>query len=457
MYNLEDKLVYMSLTDIFINLFIIIFLLFVNGFFVAAEFSLVKVRKTRLEQLSNEGNSNAKKALKLVNDVNRMLAAAQLGVTIASIALGWVAEATIVQLIEPIIKIFPIINSTVTAHVIAVPISFVLVTYFHVLLGEQLPKCISLKHPESLSLLIATPMDVFITIFKPFVLLLEVSGNKILKACHADTEDASLVHSTEELDMLVDASYNEGVLNETEAEMLHNMFKFSDLMAKQVMIPRTDMICIPNDISYEVLNEVAFNNQYTRYPVYEENIDKILGFIHVKDLYSLAMTKESYSIENLIRPLILVPETMTLDNMIIEFKKRHCQIAVVIDEFGGTSGLITLEDVLEEIIGDVQDEFDEEAEADIKQIGDNLYIANAMMRIDELVEFFDLKEALFEEDDVDTIAGLVVKLLGRIAVIGDSVSFNGLTFTVKEIDGARITRLEIFKEPVKEDEVSEEA
>lgn len=447
----------MSLSDIFINIFVIIFLLFVNGFFVAAEFSLVKVRKTRLEQLSNEGNSNAKKALKLVNDVNRMLAAAQLGVTIASIALGWVAEATIVQLIEPVITAFPLMNSVATAHVIAVPISFVLVTYFHVLLGEQLPKCISLKHPETLSLLISTPMDVFITIFKPFVWLLEVSGNKILKICHADTEDASLVHSTEELDMLVDASYNEGVLNETEAEMLHNMFKFSDLMAKQVMIPRTDMICIPNDITYEELNEVALNNQYTRYPVYEENIDKILGFIHVKDLYSLAMTKDNYSIDKLIRPLILVPETMTLDNMIIEFKKRHCQIAVVIDEFGGTSGLITLEDVLEEIIGDVQDEFDEEVEADIKQIGDNLYIANAMMRIDELVEFFDLKEALFEEDDVDTIAGLVVKLLGRIAVVGDTVSFNGLTFTVKEIDGARITKLEIFKEPVVEEEMTEEA
>ncbi len=447
----------MSLSDIFINIFVIIFLLFVNGFFVAAEFSLVKVRKTRLEQLSNEGNSNAKKALKLVNDVNRMLAAAQLGVTIASIALGWVAEATIVQLIEPVITAFPLMNSVATAHVIAVPISFVLVTYFHVLLGEQLPKCISLKHPETLSLLISTPMDVFITIFKPFVWLLEVSGNKILKICHADTEDASLVHSTEELDMLVDASYNEGVLNETEAEMLHNMFKFSDLMAKQVMIPRTDMICIPNDITYEELNEVALNNQYTRYPVYEENIDKILGFIHVKDLYSLAMTKDNYSIDKLIRPLILVPETMTLDNMIIEFKKRHCQIAVVIDEFGGTSGLITLEDVLEEIIGDVQDEFDEEVEADIKQIGDNLYIANAMMRIDELVEFFDLKEALFEEDDVDTIAGLVVKLLGRIAVVGDTVSFNGLTFTVKEIDGARITKLEIFKEPVVEEEITEEA
>ena len=447
----------MDLTDFFINIFIILFLLFVNAFFVAAEFSLVKVRKTRLEQLCNEGNSNAKKALKLVNDVNRMLAAAQLGVTIASIALGWVAESTIVQIIEPFINIFTHSAGKMSAHIIAVPISFILVTYFHVLLGEQLPKCISLRHPETLSLLIATPMDMFITLFKPFVWLLEVSGNKILAACHANSEDASLVHSTEELDMLVDASYNEGVLNETEAEMLHNMFKFSDLMAKQVMIPRTDMVCIPNDISYEELTKETLGNQYTRYPVYEDNIDKILGFIHVKDLYTLAMTKDTFSINKLIRPLILIPETMTLDNLIIEFKKRHCQIAVVIDEFGGTSGLITLEDVLEEIIGDVQDEFDEDAEADIKEIGENTYLANAMMRIDELVEFFGLKESQFEEDDVDTIAGLVVKLLGRIAEVGDSVSFNGLTFTVKEVDGARITKLQVYREPVIETNESEEA
>lgn len=447
----------MDLTDFFINIFIIVFLLFVNGFFVAAEFSLVKVRKTRLEQLCYEGNSNAKKALKLVEDVNKMLAAAQLGVTIASIALGWVAEATIVQLIEPVIKILPFINAGVASHVVAVPFSFVLVTYFHVLLGEQLPKCIALRHPESIALMISTPMDMFITLFKPFVWLLEISGNKILSACHANSEDASLVHSTEELDMLVDASYNEGVLNETEAEMLHNMFKFSDLMAKQVMIPRTDMICIPNDISYEELNKVALENQYTRYPVYEENIDKILGFIHVKDLYSLAMKKETYSIEKLIRPLILVPETMTLDNLIMEFKKLHIQMAVVIDEFGGTSGLITLEDVLEEIIGDVQDEFDEEVEADIQEIGENTYLANAMLRIDELVSFFDLKESLFEEDDVETIAGLVVKLLGRIANIDDTVAFNGLTFTVVEVDGARITKLKIVKEPVEENNDSEEA
>ena len=448
----------MDPTDIFVNIFIIVFLLFVNGFFVSAEFSLVKVRKTRLEQLCEEGNSHARRALKLVNETNKMLAAAQLGVTIASIALGWVAEATIVQLIEPVIRILPVANAAIFAHAVAVPISFVLVTYFHVLLGEQLPKCLALQHTEKLALLVATPMDMFITIFKPFVWLLLVSGDKILCAFHATSSDSSLVHSTEELDMLVDVSYNEGVLNETEAEMLHNMFKFSDLMAKQVMIPRTDMLCIPNDITYDDLTKLALENQYTRYPVYEENIDKILGFIHVKDLYSLSMNKENFSIEKLIRPLMLVPETMTLDNLIIQFKKEHAQVAVVIDEFGGTAGLITLEDVLEEIIGDVQDEFDEEEEADIREIGENTYIANAMMRIDELAEFFGIKASRFEEDDVETIAGLVVKLIGHIANVGDSVTYEGLTFTVIEVDGARITKLKVYKEPVLQSESeSEEA
>lgn len=447
----------MDVSDIFINIFIIAFLLFVNGFFVSAEFALVKVRKTRLEQLVNDGNDQAKVALRLVNNVNKMLAAAQLGVTIASIALGWVAEATMVQLVTPIIQYVP--HGHIAVHAVAIPVSFLLVTYFHVLLGEQLPKCLALKHTEHFALLIAPPMEMFITILKPFVWLLQVSGDLLLKILRADTEDASLIHSTEELDMLVDASYNEGLLNETEAEMLHNMFKFSDLMAKQVMIPRTDMICVPDDISYDEINKLALENGYTRYPVYEkENIDKIIGFIHVKDLYAIAMTKEEYSVQSLLRPIILIPETMTLDNLMMEFKKLHSQMAVVVDEYGGTSGLITLEDVLEEIIGEVQDEFDEEEEeANIQEVGENTYIANAMMRMDELAEFFDLSSDILEDDDVETIGGLVVKILGRIANVGDTVSFKGLTFTVKEVDGARIIQLEIKKENIEETPASEEA
>lgn len=447
----------MNVTDIIINIFTIIFLLFVNGFFVAAEFALVKVRKTRLEQLCNDGNQQAKTALKLVNNVNKMLAAAQLGVTIASIGLGWVAEATMVQLVTPIINHIPL--GHITVHAVAIPLSFLLVTYFHVLLGEQLPKCLALKHTDNLALIIATPMNMFMTLFKPFVWLLQISGDNLLKALHADREDASLVHSTEELDMLVDVSYNEGVLNETEAEMLHNMFKFSDLMAKQVMIPRTDMICVPDDITYDEINKLALENGYTRYPVFEkENIDKIIGFIHVKDLYAIAMTKEEYSLQTLLRPIILIPETMTLDNLMKEFKKSHTQMAVVVDEYGGTAGLITLEDVLEEIIGEVQDEFDEEEETvNIEELEENKYLANAMMRMDELAEYFGLNADILEEDDVETIGGLVVKLLGRIAEVGDTVSFKGLIFTVKEVDGARITQLEIIKEPEQETPLSEEA
>ncbi len=447
----------MNVTDIIVNIFTIIFLLFVNGFFVAAEFALVKVRKTRLEQLCNDGNQQAKTALKLVNNVNKMLAAAQLGVTIASIGLGWVAEATMVQLVTPIINHIPL--GHITVHAVAIPLSFLLVTYFHVLLGEQLPKCLALKHTDNLALIIATPMNMFMTLFKPFVWLLQISGDNLLKALHADREDASLVHSTEELDMLVDVSYNEGVLNETEAEMLHNMFKFSDLMAKQVMIPRTDMICVPDDITYDEINKLALENGYTRYPVFEkENIDKIIGFIHVKDLYAIAMTKEEYSLQTLLRPIILIPETMTLDNLMKEFKKSHTQMAVVVDEYGGTAGLITLEDVLEEIIGEVQDEFDEEEETvNIEELEENKYLANAMMRMDELAEYFGLNADILEEDDVETIGGLVVKLLGRIAEVGDTVSFKGLTFTVKEVDGARITQLEIIKEPEQETPLSEEA
>ena len=433
--------------SIIVNIFVILFLLFVNAFFVAAEFSLVKIRRTRLEQLSNEGSKVAKLAIKMLNNVNEMLAAAQLGVTVASIALGWVGEATTVTLIVPLIERIPYVNPTLTAHAIAVPISFFLVTMFHVVLGEQLPKCVSIQYPEKTVYLIAKPMHICMIIFKPFVWLLTISGNAILKLFNVcDTSETQLAHSTEELDLIVDASLDQGVLNETEAEIIHNMFKFSDLTAKQVMIPRTDIVCLPYDITFDELKTVTLENQYTRYPVYKETMDKIIGFVHVKDVYSQSVSDKEFSIDNLLRPILLIPETMTLDNLIIEFKKLRAQLAIVVDEFGGTSGIITLEDVLEEIIGEVQDEFDEE-ESNIKQIGENKYSANGLMRTDEVAEFFELDAEQFDEEDIETIAGLVVKLLGRIANVGDEVEFNGLKFTVHEIDGARITKLIIEKLP----------
>ena len=324
--------------------------------------------------------------------------------------------------------------------------AFLTVTFLHVVIGEQVPKCIALQYPEKISLYVAKPMNLFMMLSKPFVWTLNIACNSILKILKVPTNNAHAVHTIEDLDLLVDTSYDEGVLNETEKDMLHNMFSFSDLTAREVMIPRTDMVCVPIDMSFEELNKLATENQYTRYPVYDGDIDHITGLIHVKDLYSLVTQDKETSIKSIQRKIMLVPETITLDNLVREFKKNKSQMAVVVDEFGGTSGIITLEDVFEEIFGDVQDEFDEEAEINITEIKPNHFLVNGMMRLNELAEYFDMPAEKLEVEGVDTIAGLVVKELGRLAVIDDFVKYDEFTFTVKEIDGARITKLLVVHE-----------
>ena len=433
--------------SIFLNLFIIAFLLFANGFFVASEFAMVKVRKTRIEQLVKEGNGVAKIALEAIKDLDKFIAAVQLGITISSIGLGWVGESTLARIIEPIFEFLPGAGQTIATHTVSVSIAFALITFMHVVIGELLPKSIALEYTEKTALIVAKPMQMITFVFNPFIWILNGFGNWLLnlfKIPHS--HKASLVHSTEELDMLVNASYNGGVLNETEKDMLHNVFKFSDLNAKQVMIPRTDMVCIPKDMPIEELNALAAENQYTRYPVYEEDIDHITGLVHVKDLFSLSIKDEICPVEKILRPILMVPETITMDNLVLEFKKRKGQMAIVVDEFGGTSGLITVEDVLEEIFGEVQDEFDEEEETDIKEIAPNTYLTNAMMRVDEFAEFFNMNQEEIDDEDVDTIGGLVIKALGRLAQVNDKVTIHNLQFIVKEIDGARINKLIIIKE-----------
>ena len=433
--------------SIFLNLFIIAFLLFANGFFVASEFAMVKVRKTRIEQLVKEGNGVAKIALEAIKDLDKFIAAVQLGITISSIGLGWVGESTLARIIEPIFEFLPGAGQTIATHTVSVSIAFALITFMHVVIGELLPKSIALEYTEKTALIVAKPMQMITFVFNPFIWILNGFGNWLLnlfKIPHS--HKASLVHSTEELDMLVNASYNGGVLNETEKDMLHNVFKFSDLNAKQVMIPRTDMVCIPKDMPIEELNALAAENQYTRYPVYEEDIDHIIGLVHVKDLFSLSIKDEICPVEKILRPILMVPETITMDNLVLEFKKCKGQMAIVVDEFGGTSGLITVEDVLEEIFGEVQDEFDEEEETDIKEIAPNTYLTNAMMRVDEFAEFFNMNQEEIDDEDVDTIGGLVIKALGRLAQVNDKVTIHNLQFIVKEIDGARINKLIIIKE-----------
>lgn len=434
-----------SLGTIAFNWVIVFLLLLVNGFFVSAEFAIVRARKTKIEQLTKDGNVEAKLALKALEDMNFFIAAVQVGVTIASIGIGWFGSPTIEKMMAIVFSHLPAAN-TYWANTVTAIVAFLVITFLHVVIGEQVPKCIALQYPEKISLYVAKPMDIFMTISKPFVWSLNKACNLILGMLRIPVSNARVVHTIEDLDLLVDTSYDEGVLNETEKDMLHNMFNFSDLTAREVMIPRTDMVCVPIDITWDELNKIATENQYTRYPVYDGDIDHITGLIHVKDLYSLSLKDEVRPIAKLQRKIMLIPETITMDNLVREFKKNKGQMAVVVDEFGGTSGIITLEDVVEEIFGDVQDEFDEEAETEIKEIKPNHYLANGMMRLDELANYFDIDEKKLEVEDVDTIAGLVVKELGRIAQVDDMVKYDEFTFTVKEVDGARITKLLVVRE-----------
>ncbi len=438
-----------SLGIIISNWLIVFVLLLVNGFFVSAEFAIVRARRAKIEQLTKDGNVDAKLALKALEDMNFFIAAVQVGVTIASIGIGWFGSPTIEKMMDPILSNLPSSYVYLT-HTITAVVAFLVVTFLHVVIGEQVPKCIALQYPEKISLYVAKPMDIFMTISKPFVWVLNVACNAILRLFRIPVSTARVVHTIEDLDLMVNTSYDEGVLNETEKDMIHNVFKFSDLTAREVMIPRTDMVCVPIGMSIEELNKVATENQYTRYPVYDGDIDHITGLIHVKDLYSLSIKDEVCPIEKIQRKVLLVPETITMDNLVREFKKNKSQMAVVVDEFGGTSGIITLEDVLEEIFGDVQDEFDEETEFDIKEIKPNHYLANGMMRLDELANYFDLPDDKLEDDDVDTIAGLVVKELGRLAQLDDVVKYHEFTFTVKEVDGARITKLLVVRDEPQE-------
>ncbi len=423
---------------ILVNLLIILLLLLANGFFVASEFALVSVRQTRINQLANEGNKTAKVTVDALKELDRYIAATQLGITIASIGLGWVGEATLAKILHPLLDFLPYVSNTVASHTIAVALAFALITFMHVVIGELMPKSIALQYPEKTTLAVTRPLVFVAKIFTPFIFLLNGFGNWCLKLMNIPPAHPShAVHTEEELDMIIDASYKGGVLNETENLLLKNSLKFTDLNAKQIMVPRCDVTAIPVDIDITGLEKVILDNQYTRYPVYDGNIDNIVGILHVKDLYSCKMKNENFEIKQCLRKPLLVPETMTTDVLLQNFKNNHTEIAIVIDEFGGMSGVITLEDVLEEIFGDVQDEFDEE-ENDIKKVAENKFIVNGLLRVDEFFEYFNINQ---HEEEVETIAGLLQKRLGRLAKMNDEIQIDGLKIKVIEFKGRRIKKL----------------
>jgi CBS domain containing-hemolysin-like protein len=425
-------------------------LVLANGFFVAAEFALVSVRGTRIAELIAQGNSAAKWVKRAIDDPDRFIAATQLGITLASLGLGWIGEPALGKLLEPLIALFPSNIEEELSHSLSAGLAFAIITFLHVVIGELAPKSIALQHPERTSLIVAQPTVWTEWIFKPAIWLLNGTGNALLRLLGIEPASAhELVHSPEELKMLASASAETGIVNQTEEELLYGVFEFGDMLVRQVMVPRTEMISVSVDSSLEEMIEVATQHPYTKLPVYQENLDQIVGIIHLKDLVRAVHGGEGagQSAIQLMREPIFIPETARLDQLLNRFRARRRHIAIVLDEYGGTAGVVTLEDLLEEIVGEVSDPFDDEPE--IQQLPDGSSSIDGLTLIDEVNEHFNIS---LSDPHYDTLAGFMLGKLGRMAQVGDTIHTDGVKLRVTAMDGLRIARvsLSVSEHPPKE-------
>ncbi len=424
-----------------LRLFAVALLVLANGFFVAAEFSLVSVRRTRIAELLAQGNSTARWVKRATDDPDRFIAATQLGITLASLGLGWIGEPAIGHLLEPVISLFPAVLERGMSQSISAGLAFAVITFLHVVVGELAPKSIALQNPERTSLLVAQPTVWTEYLFKPFIWALNGTGNALLRLLGIESASADeLVHSVEELKMLVSASAESGIVEGEEEEMLHAIFAFGDLRVRQVMVPRTEMIAVPDTALLEDLIYTATQFPYTKLPVYEANLDHMIGVVHLQDLLHTLSSGEngSATARDLMREAIFIPEAASVTALLNRFRMHKQHIAIVLDEYGGTAGIVTLEDLLEEIIGEVNDPFDDEP--DIQPLPDGSSSIDGLTLIDEVNEHFNLS---LQDPNYNTIAGYILGRLGRLAQVGDSLEENGVRLRVEALDGLRIARVSL--------------
>ncbi|WP_199874303.1 hemolysin family protein [Paraclostridium bifermentans] len=421
---------------IFINILLVFFLVFLNGFFVATEFAMVKVRKSRIETLIIQGDKRAKRTLIVVKDLNSYLSACQLGITLASLGLGWVGEPAILRLLMPIFNLFNLPSSL--EHSIAFIIAFSIITGCHIVFGELVPKSLAIISPEKIALSTAFPLIFFYKLTYPVMWIFNHSTNWILKVFGlSQVDEHESVHTDEEIKLLVEESYNHGLVDKTELTLVDNIFDFSDKTVKGIMVPRTDITNIFIEDAFDDIIDFTLKEQLTRYPVCKENKDNVIGFIHIKDLYKQKIEGSNQEIKNIIRDIKLVPESMLISDLLKIFKKDKVQVALVIDEYGGTSGLVTIEDILEEIVGEIQDEFDEEEDSIIK-CEDNSYIVDGKVLIEDITEFLYID---IEDEHIDTIGGWAYAQLDSYPKVNDKFTYKNYEFTILKCNRKRINKL----------------
>ena len=406
-------------------------LILLNAFFVAAEYGLVTARRTRIVELQHQGNRRARDVLRITSDPPRFIAAMQLGVTLTSLGIGALGEVALSRLFN-----------NVMATLLAVLLAYLILTFLHVVIGELVPKGIALGHSEGTALFVSAPVRFFFIVMRPVVWFLEGSTEIVLhwlglKPPGADND----VLSEAELRMLVSQSTEHGEIEQQEQEMLYKVFDFADKEAKDVMVPRPEVVALSIDLPPEQCLEAVMDSPYTRYPVYRESLDNVVGILHVRDLFRALRDRGMHDlkVEDIIRPAHIVPETKDLAALLAEFRRANQHMAIVVDEYGDMEGIVTLEDLLEEIVGDIEDEFDLPDES-IEQIDEDTVIIDGTFPIDDFNERFKTE---MPDEDYHTMAGFVFGLLGRQPEAGDTINHDGMRFDVLEVEGSRILKLAV--------------
>lgn len=410
-----------------IDILLTIFLVLLNGFFVAAEFAIVKVRSSQIELKAKQGERMATLAQHIISNMDSYLSATQLGITIASLGLGVVGEPVVAKIILTIIHGIGFDLSHETAERIALPVAFGLITVLHIVFGELAPKSYAIQRSESTTLWVAAPLNIFYWAFRPFIWILNGFSNFVLKLMGITPMKEAEVHSPEELKMMMEQGKKSGVIEARKYEIIRNAFDFAERTARQAMVPRTNVFGISKTMPMQEMINKIIENGYTRVPVFEGTIDHVVGIIFTKDLLQKLKNESELTIDTIIRPAHYIAANKKLIDIMRDFQKEHVQFAIVVDEFGGTEGVITMEDILEELVGEIQDEYDSETPL-VEKIDEKKFRAQGSITLTNLNEF--LPRALTENETYVTLAGMLIDILGRIPNVGETIPFEDFVFTV---------------------------
>ena len=428
--------------DITGRLLAVILLVFANGFFVATEFALVSVRRTRVEELVAQGHPLAPAALRVISRLDAILAACQLGITLASLGLGWIGEPALAALIEPLLHFLPDNWAFISAHTLAVIIAFTIITILHIVLGELAPKSLAIQRPDGTSLAVARPIEAFLFLFKPAIVTLNGLGNLLVRSVGLQpmTEEER-VHSVEELRYLVSASGEAGLVGAEAKEIVERAFEFDEVPARYIMIPRTEMVCVPIEASLEEALAIGVERRHTRLPVYSGDLDHIEGIVHLVEVVAATQANPKPTLRDIVQPALLVPETMHAGALLTRMQNKRVEIAILMEEYGSTAGLVTLHDLVERLVGPVLDPQEVAPDA-IEPLPNGEALIGGLALVQDVNARFGLQ---IEDDEFDTIGGFFLAELGRIPVPGDRLSVGHLMLRVESLDGNRVELVRLLR------------